>query len=252
MCERGRSCILTRDRFDCCISNITKSDTGECLECGLPVNRRQARIVNGDQSYRGQWPWMAVVGVYFRDDTNRWINITQKCAATLIANRYLLTAAHCLSNQLPTFDTMRLPNRYQSSLKDTYRVSFDVIDVENDINNNRNMKQSRTFTLEHTCIHPGFNHNTLLHDIAILKLKQPIVRSSVVDTICLPTQEQSINNGTRVWVAGWGSNAEYSSSLNTLMHADLQILPPSLCQSIESTDYQMCAGWSDGKKDACN
>lgn len=252
-CERGRSCISTRDRFDCCTSNITKNDTGECTECGLPVNRRQARIVNGDHSYRGQWPWMAVVGVYFRDDTNRWINITQKCAATLIANRYLLTAAHCLSNQLPTFDTMRLPNRYQSSLKDTYRVSFDVIDVENDISNNRNMNknQPRTFTLEHACIHPNFNHNTLLHDIAILKLKEPVVRSSVVDTICLPTDEKTIENGTKVWVAGWGSNAEYSSSLNILMHADLQVLPTSLCRSIESTDYQMCAGWSDGKKDSC-
>ncbi|UJR28817.1 hypothetical protein I4U23_010041 [Adineta vaga] len=253
MCERGRSCILTRDRFDCCTLNITKSDTGECTECGLPVNRRLARIVNGDQSYRGQWPWMAVVGVYFRDDMNRWINITQKCAATLIANRYLITAAHCLSNQLPTFDTMRLPNRYQSSLKDTYRVSFDVINVENDIvhGDNTNKRQPRTFTLEHTCIHPGFNHNTLLHDIAILKLKQPVIRSSLVDTICLPTDEQTIDNGTRVWVAGWGSNAEYSSSLNTLMHADLHMLPPSLCSSIESTEYQMCAGWTDGKKDAC-
>ncbi|CAF1614987.1 unnamed protein product [Adineta ricciae] len=253
ICDRGRSCILTKDRFDCCTSNITKSDTGECTECGLPVNRRQARIVNGDQSYRGQWPWMAVVGVYFRDDANRWINITQKCAATLIANRYLLTAAHCLSNQLPTFDTMRLPNRYQSALKDTYRVSFDVIDVENDIvhGNNKNTRQPRTFTLEHACIHPGFNHNTLLHDIAILKLKQPIIRSSLVDTICLPGNEQTIDNGTRVWVAGWGSNAEYSSSLNTLMHADLQILPTSLCLSVESTEHQLCAGWSDGKKDAC-
>ncbi|CAF0928188.1 unnamed protein product [Rotaria sordida] len=257
VCERGRSCILTRDRFDCCTLNITKNDTGECTECGLPVNRRQARIVNGDQSYRGQWPWMAVVGVYFRDDTNRWINITQKCAATLIANRYLLTAAHCLSNQLPTFDTMRLPNRYQSSLKDTYRASFDVINIETDIissrntNKNEQQQQSRTFTLEHACIHPGFNHNTLLHDIAILKLKEPIVRSSLVDTICLATNEQTIDNGTRVWVAGWGSNAEYSSSLNVLMHADLQTLSPSLCPSIESSDYQLCAGWSDGKKDAC-
>ena len=119
------------------------------------------------------------------------------------------------------------------------------------ISSRNTTKQPRTFTLEHACIHPGFNHNTLLHDIAILKLKQPIVRNSLVDTICLSTNEQPINNGTRVWVAGWGSNAEYSSSLNVLMHADLQMLPPSLCPSIESTDYQMCAGWSDGKKDAC-
>ena len=255
ICERGRSCILTRDRFDCCTLNVTTNNTGECAECGLPVNRRQARIVNGDRSFRGQWPWMAVVGVYFRDDSNHWINITQKCAATLIANRYLLTAAHCLSNQLPTFDTMRLPNRYQSSLKDTYRVSFDVIDVEGDIIQGRNADnpktQSRTFALEQTCIHPDFNHNTLLHDIAILKLKQPIVRNSMVDTICLPINEQPMDNTTRVWVAGWGSDAEYSSSLNVLMHADLQILPASLCPSIEFPDYQLCAGWSDGRKDAC-
>jgi hypothetical protein len=152
ICEHGRSCVLTRDRFDCCTTNLTNNDTGECIECGLPVNRRQARIVNGDRAYRGQWPWMAVVGVYFQDDVNRWINITQKCAATLITNRYLLTAAHCLSNQLPTFDTMRLPNRYQSSLKDTYRVSVDVINVDQDILQSHiydeNKKRTRTFALE--------------------------------------------------------------------------------------------------------
>ena len=52
-CEHGRWCILTRDRFDCCVLNVTRNDTGECTECGLPVNRRQARIVNGNRSFRG-------------------------------------------------------------------------------------------------------------------------------------------------------------------------------------------------------
>ncbi|CAF0752546.1 unnamed protein product [Didymodactylos carnosus] len=249
-CDSDRHCILTADRYDCCRSNITQ--TGSCSQCGMSNSHiRTARVVGGEEGYRGQFPWVSVLGMYYRDDLNRWVNVTQKCAATLIDNFHLLTAAHCLSSALPTFEYMRLPNRYQKTLKDTYRVSFGVHDIQRDIN------LTTTYALESACIYPNYNHNTLLHDIAVLTLKEPIVRNSYTDTICMPdlttngTDYPKAGTNVKAYVAGFGSNSEYGASSNVLMYADLLILPRNLCPSMESERYQICAGWKNGRKDAC-
>lgn len=61
--------------------------------CGLPYNGGNLRIMGGVETKPNQLPWMVFLkivsaGSFKMDETI--------CGATLIKNKFLLTAAHCM------------------------------------------------------------------------------------------------------------------------------------------------------------
>lgn len=57
--------------------------------CGL-TNVTLPKIVGGEESAIGAWPWMALIG-YDPYSTRPF-----RCGGTLITARHVLTAAHCI------------------------------------------------------------------------------------------------------------------------------------------------------------
>ena len=68
------------------------------IQCGKKVVDDPNHIIGprNDKEINpvGNWPWMASVG--FFDGNKKW---KHQCGATLIAEQYFLTAAHCVNQK---------------------------------------------------------------------------------------------------------------------------------------------------------
>ena len=66
-------------------------------ECGM-TRAGSNRIVNGRPAKRNAWPWLAALG-YTDPSTGEVLYL---CGATLITNKHVVTAAHCIRDDMVT------------------------------------------------------------------------------------------------------------------------------------------------------
>uniref|UniRef100_A0A8I3N526 Serine protease 48 n=2 Tax=Canis lupus familiaris TaxID=9615 RepID=A0A8I3N526_CANLF len=185
------------------------------LVCGRPVY--SGRVVGGQDAVAGRWPWQ--VSLHFGQ--------TQVCGGSLISDRWILTAAHCLKGWIPFLYTVRLGSikNDQSSQSVNHRV-FKII------------------------THPQIQHTSA--DIALLKLVSRVTFTSFILPICLPSITKQLKIPASCWVTGWGTRSL------------LLPLPVSACEKLynpigpalpelESViqDDEICAGDILNKKDSC-
>lgn len=71
---------------------IDVSNGQTCGKSGATLDSH--RIVGGQVSQPGQWPWMALVLSTFTGDDG--LNRTFQCGGSIINEEWVLTAAHCL------------------------------------------------------------------------------------------------------------------------------------------------------------
>ncbi|XP_037021961.2 prothrombin [Artibeus jamaicensis] len=212
---------------------------GELLESYI-----DGRIVHGWDAELGLAPWQVML---FRKNPQELL-----CGASLISDRWVLTAAHCLL--YPPWD--------KNFTKDDLLVRIG--------------KHSRTryergiekiSMLEKIQIHPRYNwRDTLDRDIALLKLKKPIAFSDYIHPVCLPDKQTAtrlLQAGYKGRVTGWGNLREvWKASATEVQPSVLQvvnvpIVERPVCKAstrIHVTDNMFCAGYkpSEGKRgDAC-
>ena len=147
--------------------------------CGVSRKDEQ-RIVGGRPTEAYDYPWMA--GLLYKG--------ALYCGATLINDRYVITAAHCVdgyncytfhhrSNQICTHTNTLFP---------TSRLDIDSIHVLLGGHDLENVKENE---LELRAVvgmvkHPKFEAKTFNNDIAILKFDDPVPFSRSIGPVCLP------------------------------------------------------------------
>ncbi|XP_033608971.1 transmembrane protease serine 2-like [Cryptotermes secundus] len=149
------------------------------LRCGIrpqAINQwassRHSRIVGGGNAAPGSWPWQAAL--YKEGEF--------QCGATLIADRWLVSAGHCFYHALDDYWVARLGAlRRGSSFPSPYEQLRPV---------------------SHIILHPGYVDAGFLNDISLLRLRDPVQFSDFVRPVCLPPAP--IHDGRLCTVVGWG------------------------------------------------
>merc|ERR1719430_708968 len=189
-------------------------EPGECT-CGA---KRGNKIVGGDEASPGEWPWIVVFSFGASDGSQ-----AGGCGGTLVADRWVVTAAHCVAGK--NVDSISVVIGEHKIRSDYYYISDD--DDFDDIRKN--------LGLETIIIHEDYWAKQ--HDIALLKLKEPL-DLSVYTPACLPASGVDFAGETG-WVYGWGTTEMGGHISDTLRETTQTILSNEECMTKggENDDY---------------
>ncbi|KFB52508.1 AGAP009214-PA-like protein [Anopheles sinensis] len=182
------------------------------------------RISFGSTAKLFQYPWMALIR-----SKGKWI-----CGGTLINDRYVLTAAHCVKSRV--FEFVRLG---EFELNRT---------IDCDLRNEECAPAPQDIPVERDIMHEGYSARRKQNDIALLRLARAATLNENVKPICLPVGAASQTIVPSYYVTGWGST-ENSLFSNKLQFAEQQLVPLDECQTrlteedkhVRLVDTQMCA-----------
>ncbi|XP_053576286.1 prothrombin [Bombina bombina] len=201
------------------------------------------RIVKGENAEQGSAPWQVML---FKKSPQELL-----CGASLISDRWVLTAAHCIF--YPPWDK-------------NYTVDDILVRIGKHFRAKYEKTTEKILQLERIIVHPKYNwKENLDRDIALMQLKRPVAFSNYIHPVCLPTKDtvqKLMVNGFKGRVSGWGNLYETWSSggqslPQSLQQINLPIVSQETCKSstkIKVTDNMFCAGYSpdaDKRGDAC-
>ncbi|XP_030632030.1 coagulation factor IX [Chanos chanos] len=181
------------------------------------------RIVGGQLQPQGGSPWQVLLR---RKDEYGF------CGGSLITDRWVITAAHCLQ-EMPDHVTV---GDYDKMREDPHEQRIGV---------------------EKVVTHPHFHDYTFDSDIALLYLAEPVELGPYATPICLPNTQlakQLLREGTHGLVTGWGATHYLRRSSRFLRKVVLPVVDQQKCMASTEqviTDNMFCAGYLQAPRDAC-
>ncbi|CAF1577367.1 unnamed protein product [Adineta steineri] len=197
--------------------------------CGRSqISNRFARIMGGQDAVPHSYPWMVSL-------TKRSLNNIHLCGGTLITQRHVLSAAHCMEDFDGPSDLNIIAGTHYNTDK---RNPAPVIAIN---------------------VHPQYDPDTFENDIAIITLLAPLPDNDPrIGTICLPPDDVPGRNYPPIKTSGvaigWGSTYFGGNPSTTLKQVVLPILDVNKWPCNIYITYapgQICAGELSGGADTC-
>lgn len=220
-CEEGTPCIPPVE--------IPRTD-----ECGLR-DPGSNRIVAGTPAKLNAWPWQAALG--FQDPTSNEIHYL--CGATLITTKHVLTAAHCVRDDMVTV------------------LIGDLI-----LHNDTDGANPEEYKVVKMISHEDYNPSSFENDIAIIEFETGTTYKTGIHPACLPSNSPSFMEKTfeneGVWVTGWGATEFRGPTDNHLQQGLISVVTNEECKekfkqfnNVDIGDTKLCARDLQDKVDAC-
>ncbi|XP_039384126.1 serine protease 55 [Mauremys reevesii] len=194
-------------------------------ECGLrpsykPSMLKESKTVGGRGAVSSEFPWQ--VSIQTKEK--------HFCSGSIISSWWILSAAHCFTNELP-------PDLY---------VAFGAVDLES--------HQVEKKKLDRLILHEHFDSANMDNNIALILLDSPIEFSEQKMPICLPFIHD-LQTWKGCWVAGWEAKVAGDKMKLTkrLKKMEMKLISKKQCSEWlpELTENMLCAGSAEGGKDAC-
>ncbi|KAB0384916.1 hypothetical protein FD755_006833 [Muntiacus reevesi] len=190
--------------------------------------RIQTRIIGGQECERHSQPWQVAIYHFSKF----------QCGGVLVAPQWVLTAAHCKSNNYQVW--LGRHNLFEDEDSAQFALVSEAFP-----NPGFNLS-----LLENHIRQPGEDYS---HDLMLLRLQEPLQLTEDVQVLGLPTEEPQL--GATCLASGWGSiKPDEFSYPDDLQCVDLTLLPNEKCAAAhpqEVTETMLCAGNLQGGKDTC-
>eukprot|EP00092_Neocalanus_flemingeri_P041779 GFUD01045504.1.p1 GENE.GFUD01045504.1~~GFUD01045504.1.p1 ORF type:complete len:337 (+),score=89.06 GFUD01045504.1:33-1043(+) len=193
----------------------------ETFESGILEGPVAAALVDGEDADIGEHPWhVGLVREESKTGFLGWfrhlgglLRTTTYCGASLVGQRWLITAAHCIRDGDRPVDLRVVMGSSKRARFFYYFFQTDSIDQIH--------------------IHPKYDNASHAYDIAILRLKKlPDLEPGELWPVCLPQEQVESYAGDKATVIGWGktSGKQSFSSARILQELGVTVISQAECQ----------------------
>lgn len=214
--------------------------------CGLNLIDR---IRGGEKTDLNAYPWAAVLGVKYRTREPNFM-----CGGSLISDRFVLTAGHCMRRFLSGERTLMV------------RLGEWDIVSENDCVEDQCSDKPMDYDVDTFVQHEDYTSGPTHNDVALVKLASRVKFTEYISPVCLPITNKlksKSETGRIFTIVGWGTTETgveqpgyYASRFklkvdmpgldwNTCYKRNPRLWESELCAG-NDTEKQTCAGDSGG------
>lgn len=190
------------------------ADTGAKADRRTEVEAAQgdsgSRVIGGAPAQPGAWPWQVALMIAGRDRSPD----SQFCGGTMVLDRWVLTAAHCIRHLGKDEQPFNVPPEAIGVLVGAHRLSGDQGDM---------------VPADLIIPHPDYDPAQFDNDIALIRLAR--APQAEYRTIKVPDAEfgdRIDQEGVPTWVTGWGL-IEGAQAPDEMHEARIQILDRDAC-----------------------
>lgn len=155
------------------------------LQVAQASSSLEPRIINGKDATEAQFPWQVAITVH-----PDYPYPAYTCSGSLISDRWILTAAHCVEEQE----------------SEGQKIDYYIVAGTNELD----ALQGQTIKVKRSYMHEQYNTTTYFNDIAVLELEHPVdmvkcgENCQIIEPISPTIETQNLRASTTLFAAGWG------------------------------------------------
>ncbi|CAB3366150.1 Hypothetical predicted protein [Cloeon dipterum] len=182
----------------------------------------ETQIIGGTKARRGQFPWQAKIE----------IDGSYMCGGSLIDPSWVLTAAHCVSGF------------------SKWNISLGMVKISRNIAGRVDLLTTQAY------LHENYSDETLVNDIALLKLPEAVSLTKFIQPVRLPSVRDATKTflKTKCIISGWGKVGNDKGTSDDLKFLKREIEDSKECVkyygSDTVTDSTLCIKNAD-KQSTC-